>query len=118
MSKNTELLSGILTCMIKLTDKLHATNNKMIDLNDKFDNLSFKNVDELSGKVSEINTKIDSISSQISNINLSGDLEKFIDEDELEIRLDQLDAKDIDVNEDLMSQIKDLENLQNNKNLN
>ena len=52
MSKNTELLSGILTCMIKLTDKLHATNNKMIDLNDKFDNLSFKNVDELSGKVS------------------------------------------------------------------
>ena len=83
MSKNTELLSGILTCMIKLTDKLHATNNKMIDLNDKFDNLSFKNVDELSGKVSEINTKIDSISSQISNINLSGDLEKFIDEIEI-----------------------------------
>ena len=116
MSKNTELLSGILTCMIKLTDKLHATNNRMIDLNDKFDNLSFKNVDELSGKVSEINTKIDSISSQISNIN--GDLEKFIDEDELEIRLDQLDVKDIDVNEDLISQIKDLENLQNNKNLN
>ena len=45
-------------------------------------------------------------------------MEKFIDENELEIRLDQLDAKDIDVNEDLISQIKDLENLQNNKNLN
>ena len=29
MSKNTELLSGILTCMIKLTDKLHATNKKI-----------------------------------------------------------------------------------------
>lgn len=110
MSKNTELLSGILTCMIKLTDKLHATNNKVIDLNDKFDNLSFKNVDELSGKVSEINTKIDSISGQLSNINISGDLEKFIDEDELEIRLDQLKTEDIDVNKDFLSQIKNLQN--------
>jgi hypothetical protein len=48
MSKNTELLSGFLTCMIKLTDKLHATNNKLVDhslqivdLSGKLENLNF-----------------------------------------------------------------------------
>jgi hypothetical protein len=49
MSKNTELLSGFLTCMIKLTDKLHATNNKLVDhslqivdLSGKLENLDFQ----------------------------------------------------------------------------
>jgi hypothetical protein len=130
MSKNTELLSGFLTCMIKLTDKLHATNNKLVDhslqivdLSGKLENLNFSqtsgNIDaSLSSKLDGLFSYITNISGTLDDIILSGtgsncqcgDIERFIDESELSSRLDELEIKDIDVND------KELIDLVNNLN--
>lgn len=114
MSKNTELLGDFLSCMVKLTDKLHQTNKKVIEL---YSNLGYIDVENLVN----IRNDILAISGKLDRLEISGSEELARRVINVENRLDNLSTDDIIENDQnvvlrLNQNTEDLKNIQQTRN--
>lgn len=65
MKNNAEILDDFLSCMIRLTDRLHQTNKKLIDLYGKIDS-----IDNVTSLIKELEKRIDELTTNdIKEIN-------------------------------------------------
>jgi uncharacterized protein YoxC len=58
MSKNNEILNSFLTCMNMLVDKLHQTNKKVVDIDEKFNSISIDNLIKIKDEINDISGRV------------------------------------------------------------